>query len=86
MCPETFAAPQRGEVARAGERICGVPCNLWVARDRAAQQSAAPDEADRIAQEGVAQWDHSMAIHATAVPPISAELLAAAAREAATAR
>ena len=30
-------APQRGEVARADEHVCGVPCNLRVARDRAAE-------------------------------------------------
>ena len=40
-----FATPQRGEVARACECLYSVPCNLWIARDRAAQQNAAVDGA-----------------------------------------
>ena len=39
----TFARPQQCKVARACERVCGVPCNLWVARDWATQQNAAVD-------------------------------------------
>ena len=46
-----WAAPQRSGVANASERLCGVACNLWVARDRAAQQNAAVDGAVLITQE-----------------------------------
>ena len=35
------AAPAQRDVARACERVCGVPCNLRVARQRATQQNAA---------------------------------------------
>ena len=51
-----FAAPQRGGMARACERVSGVPCNLRVARNRPTQQNAAPDGAVLIAQEGAAHW------------------------------
>ena len=79
-----FAAPQRGEPARACERVCGVPCNLRVPRDRATQQNAAVEGAVVIAQEEAA---HSgMASHASTVAAISAALTAAAAWEAAAAR
>ena len=82
---QTFAAHQRGKVARACERVCGVLWNLQVARDWAAQQNAALDGAVLIAQEEAAHWDHGMAIHASAVAAISAALTAAAARKAAAA-
>ena len=47
-------APQPGEVARACERICGVPCNLRVAPDRTTQQNAAVDGAVLISQKEAA--------------------------------
>ena len=77
---QTFAAPQQGKVARACERVCSVPCNLRVARDRAAQQNAAVEGAVLIAQQEATDWDHGMAIHASAVADISAAPTAAAAR------
>ena len=73
-------------MARTCERVCGVPCNLRVARDRAAQQNAAVAGAVLMAQEGAAHWDHGMAIHASAVKAISAAPTGAAAREAAAVR
>ena len=78
-----FAAPQRGKVARACKRVCVVPCNLPVARDRATQQNAAVEGAVPIAQEEAAHCDHGMAIDDSAVAAISAALTAAAARAAA---
>ena len=78
-------AAQQDEVASASERVCGVPCNFQVVRDQAMQQKAAVDGAVLIAQEEAAHWDHSIAIHASAVAAISAALTAAGAQEAATA-
>ena len=78
-------AAQGGEVARASKRVCGVPCNHRVARDRAAQKNTAVDGAVLITQDKTAHWDQGMAIHALAVPAISAALTAAAARETAAA-
>ena len=76
------AAPQQNEVASACERVCGVPCNLQVATDRATQQRAAVDGALLITQEEVAHWDHGMAFHASALAAFLAALTAAAARDA----
>ena len=42
--------PDQRDVARACERACGVPCNLWFARQRATQQNAAVEGAVGIAQ------------------------------------
>ena len=78
-------APDR-DVARACERACGVPCNLWVARQRARQHSAAVEGAVGIAQEEAAEWAHGMAIHAQTVAAIAAGLTAVAAHGAATAQ
>ena len=64
-----FAASQPGEIVCACQSICSVPCNLQIAR-----------AAVLIAQEELAQWDHGMAIHASAVAAILAALTAAAAR------
>ena len=88
------AAPQRGKVARGCDPVCGVPCNLRVARDRAAQQNAAVDKAVLVAQKEAACWDHGMPIHASTVPEAARGAVAAcqsreaeaAAREAAAAR
>ena len=82
---QTFAALQRGKVARDCKRVCGVPCNVWAARDQDTQQNAAVDGAVLIAKEEAAHWDHRMAIHASARAAISAALTAAAARKAAAA-
>ena len=82
---QNFTAPQRGEVARACEHVCGVPCNLRVDQDRATQQKAAVDGAIKIAQEEPAHWDHSIAIQAWAVAAILAALATAAAQAAAAA-
>ena len=79
-------AAQRGEVACVCERICGLPCQLRVAQDGAAQRYAAVDRAVLIAQEEAVHWDHGMAIHPSAVAAIPAALTAAAAREAGAAR
>ena len=79
-------APDQRDVARACERACGVPCNLWVARQRATQRNAAVEGAAGIAQQEAAEWAHGMAIHATTVAAIAAGLTAAAAREAAIAQ
>ena len=73
-------------MARACERACGVTCVLRVARDQATQQNASVHGAGLIAQQEAANWDHGMAVHASAVAAISAALRAAAAREAADAR
>ena len=79
-------APDQRDVARACERACGVPCNLRVARQRAGQQKAATEGAVGIAQQEAAEWAHGMAIHASAVAAIAAELTAGAAHEAAIAQ
>ena len=79
-------APNQGDVARACERACGVPCNLRVARQRATQQNAAVEGAVGIAQEEATDWVRGMAFHASTVAAIAAGLTAAAAHEAATAR
>ena len=78
-------APDR-DVAHACERVCGVPCNLRVARQRSRQHSAAVEGAVGIAQEEVAEWAHGMAIHAQTVAAIAAGLTAVAAHGAATAQ
>ena len=79
-------APDQRDVARACERVCGVPCNLWVARQRATQQNAAVEGAVGIAQEEAAEWGRGMAFHASTVAAIAAGVTAAAAPEAAAAR
>ena len=79
-------APHQRDVARACERTCGVPCNLWVARQRATQQNAAVEGAVGIAQEEATEWGRGTAFHASTVAAIAAGLTAAAAHEAATAR
>ena len=79
-------APDQRDVARACERACGVPCNLWVARQRATQHNAAMEGAVGIVQQEAAEWAHGMAIHASTVAAIAAGLTAAAADEAATAQ
>ena len=79
-------APDQRDVARACERPCGVPCNLWVARQRATQQNAAMEGAVGIAQQEAAEWAHGMAIHASTVAAIAAGLTAVAAHGAATAQ
>ena len=78
-------APDR-DVARACERVCGVPCNLRVVRQRARQHDAAVEGAVGIAQEEAAEWAHGMAIHAQTVAAIAAGLTAVAAHGAATAQ
>ena len=78
-------APDR-DVARACERVCGVPCNLRVVRQRARQHSAAVAGAVGIAQEEAAERAHGMAIHARTVAAIAAGLTAVAAHGAATAQ
>ena len=78
-------APDR-DVARACERVCGVPCNLRVARQRSRQHSAAVGGAVGIAQEEAAEWAHGMAIYARTVAAIAAGLTAVAAHGAATAQ
>ena len=47
-------APGPGDVARACQRACGVPCSLQVARQRATQQNAAVEGAVGIAREEAA--------------------------------
>ena len=79
-------APDQRDVARACERACGVPCNLWVARQRATQQNAAVEGAVGVAQDEATDWGRGMAFHASTVRAIAAGLTAAAAQEAATAR
>ena len=81
-----FSAPQRGKVARGSERVCGVLCNLRIARERARQQNAALEGAVLIAQGETARRDHGMVINASAVAAISAAPTAPVAREAAAAR
>ena len=78
-------APDR-DVARACERVCGVPCNLRVARQRSVQHIAAVEGAVGIAQEEAAEWAHGMAIDAQTVAAIAAGLTAVAAHGAATAQ
>ena len=78
-------APDR-DVARACERVCGVPCNLRVVRQRARQHDAAVEGAVGTAQEEAAEWAHGMAIHARSVAAIAAGLTAVAAHGAATAQ
>ena len=80
------AAPAQGDVARACERVCGVPCTLRVARQRATEQNAAVEGAIRIAHEEAAQWEQGMAMTASAVAAITAAATAAAAWEAAATR
>ena len=79
-------APDQRDVARACERVCGVPCNLRVARQRATQHNAAMEGAVGIAQQEAAEWAHGMAIHASTVAAIAAGLTAVAAHGAATAQ
>ena len=79
-------APHQRNVARACERTCGVPCNLWVSRQRATQRNAAVEGAVGIAQEEATEWGRGMALQASTVAAIAAGLTAAAAHEAATAR
>ena len=79
-------APHQGDVARACERTCGVPCSFRVARQRTTQRNAAVEGAVGIAQEEATEWDRGMAFHASTVAAIAAGLTAAAAHEAATAR
>ena len=79
-------APDQRDVTRAGERACGVPCNLRVAWQRAKQHSAAMEGAVGIAKEEAAEWAHGMAIQASTVAAIAAGLMAVAAHGAATAQ
>ena len=74
-------APDQRDVARACERACGVPCNLRVARQRAAQQKAPVKGAVGIAQEEATDLGRGMAFHAPTVAAIAAGLTAAAAQE-----
>ena len=83
---QTCCAPQPGEVALACEHVCGVPCNLQVARDGATQQNVGMNGALLITQEEAAHHHHVMMIHALAMAAIPAALTMAAAREAAAAR
>ena len=80
------AAPTQRDVARACERACGVPCNLWVARQRATQQNAAVEGAVGIAHEEATEWGRGMGYDASTVAAITAGLTAAAAHEAVAAR
>ena len=80
------AAPAQRDVARACERVCGVPCNLRVARQRATQRSAAVEGAVGIAHEEATEWGRGMDYHASKVAAIAAGLTAAAAHEAVAAR
>ena len=79
-------APGQGDVARACERACGVPCNLRIAWQRATQQNPAVKGAVGIARAEAAEWGRGMAFHASTVAAIAAGLTAAAAQEAATAQ
>ena len=79
-------APDQRGVACACERACGVPCILWVPRQRATQQNAAVEGTVGIAQEEAADWGRGMAFHASTMAAIAAGLTAAAAQEAVTAR
>ena len=80
------AAPARRNVLRACERVCGVPCNLRVARQRATQRKAAVEGAVGIAHEEATEWGRGMDYHASKVAAIAAGLTAAAAHEAVAAR
>ena len=80
------AAPAQRDVARACERVCGAPCNLRVARQRATQQNAAVEGAIGIAHEEATEWGRGMDYHASKVAAIAAGLTAAAAHEAVAAR
>ena len=80
------AAPDKRDVARACERVCGVPCNLRVARQWATEQNPAVEGAVCIAQQEAAEWGDGMAFHASVVAAITAGVTAAAAQEAAAAR
>ena len=80
------AAPAQRDVARACERVCGVPCNLRVARQRATQRNAAVEGAVGIAHEEATEWGRGMDYHALKVAAIAAGLTAAAAHEAVAAR
>ena len=80
------AAPAQRDVARACERVCGAPCNLRVARQRATQQNAAVEGAVSIAREEATEWGRGMDYHASKVAAIAAGLTAAAAHEAVAAR
>ena len=78
--------PHQGDVARACERTCGVPCNLRVARQRATQQNAVVEGPVGIAHEEATEWGRGMGYHASTVAAIAAGLTAAAAHEAVAAR
>ena len=80
------AAPAQRDVARACEHVCGVPCNLRVARQRATQRNAAVEDAVGIAHEEATEWGRGMDYHASKVAAIAAGLTAAAAHEAVAAR
>ena len=80
------AAPAQRDVARACERVCGVPCNLRVARQRATQRNAVVEGAVGIAHEEATEWGRGMDYHASKVAAIAAGLTAAAAHEAVAAR
>ena len=80
------AAPAQRDVARACERVCRVPCNLRVARQRATQRNAAVEGAVGIAHEEATEWGRGMDYHASKVAAIAAGLTAAAAHEAVAAR
>ena len=80
------AAPAQRDVARACERVCRVPCNLRVARQRATQRNAAVEGAVGIAHEEAIEWGRGMDYHASKVAAIAAGLTAAAAHEAVAAR
>ena len=79
-------APDQGDVARACERGCGVPCNLRIAQQRATQRNAAVEGAIGIAQQEVTEWGRGLDFHASTVAAIAARVTAAAAQEAAAAR
>ena len=80
------AAPAQRDVARACERVCGVPCNLRVARQRATQRNAAAEGAVGIVHEEATEWGRGIDYHASKVAAIAAGLTAAAAHEAVAAR
>ena len=80
------AAPAQRDVAHACERVCGVPCNFRVARQRATQRNAAVEGAVGIAHEEATEWGRGMDYHASKVAAIAAGLTAAAAHEAVAAR
>ena len=80
------AAPAQRDMVRACERVCGVPCNLRVARQRATQRNPAVEGAVGIAHEEATEWGRGMDYHASKVAAIAAGLTAAAAHEAVAAR